>query len=150
MRSWTTERTAPKATRFSYRIHRKMATAMRKTITAITARWEISEPQVSDTAEFETPLDGVKAELIAPLAAATWSIDRVAELTWIWLPTVCTESGSIPVADVTTWATSVVEMLCPGLGWNSRVVPPAKSMPNWKPRNRINSNEATTSEVEMM
>ena len=49
-----TDSTAPKATRFSYRIHRNAATAMRKTITAISARWEISEPQVSDTAEFET------------------------------------------------------------------------------------------------
>ena len=34
------------------------ATAMMNTTTAISARWEISEPQVSDTAESETPPAG--------------------------------------------------------------------------------------------
>ena len=46
----------------------------------------------------------------------TCSRVSVDELTWIWLPTVCTASGSTPVADVTTWATSVVEIVVAGVG----------------------------------
>src|SRR6476469_3704476 len=143
-RSCSTETTAPTALRLSYRIHRNAATAIRNTTTASSARWEISEPQVSDTAESETPLAGAYFWLIAPFAATTWSTVRVDELIWTWVPTVCTASGSTPVAEVTTRATSLVEMDSPGFGWNCSVVPPAKSMPNWKPRNTISRIEMTT------
>ena len=66
------------------------------------------------------------------------------------MPTVCTASGSIPVAEVTTCATSLVVTVWPSLGWNTRVVPPAKSIPNWKPRKMINRMDATTSVDETM
>src|SRR6478736_115368 len=145
IRSCSTETTAPTALRFSYLIQRNAATAMMKTTTASSARCEISDPQVSETAESETPLVGAYFWFSAPLAATTWVTVRVDELIWIWVPTVCTASGSTPVAEVTTCATSVVEIDSPGLGWNCRVVPPAKSMPNWNPRKTINRIEMTTS-----
>src|SRR6476469_3180223 len=108
-RSCSTETTAPTALRLSYRIHRNAPTVIRKTTTASSARWEISEPQVSDTAESDTPPGGLKSPLIAALAAITCSTVSDGEVTWIWLPTICTDSVSTPVADVTVTATSVVD-----------------------------------------
>ena len=55
IRSCNTETTAPAAIRFSYRIQRNAATATRNTSTASSARCDISDPQVSETAESDTP-----------------------------------------------------------------------------------------------
>src|SRR6476469_10564480 len=129
-RSCSTDTTAPTALRFSYRIHRNAATAIRNTTTPSSARCRISEPQVSDTAESDTPPGGLNVEPRAAFAATTWSTVSDAEVTWTWLPTVCTASTSTPVAEVTVWATCVVDTdSAPPAGSNVSVVPPAKSMP---------------------